>query len=1012
VKPTPTFEDIFAVMAAASVGDMAARVAVPEDAQIDDTATKFALALNILLDDLALKAADAKREVAERGRLAARLQILADASHEFSAATGDLRHLLDVVARRLGEAVGDLCVIRTLTDDGEWLEPGGAVFHVDADLVAVVQEVALAGRQRVGERVRQVISTAQPVLIPKTDTATFATTTDRSYAPFLERFNVASSLTVPLLCRRTVVGIASLLRSGADHPFEEDDVRFVQSLADHAALAIANARSYGAERSARDAAEKATARFARLSEAGVIGIVVIDLDGRRVLDINDTLVHLLACSRDELVSGRVPWASLTPPEWSDVDALAIEQLTTLGVAGLREKEFIRKDGRRVPVLAGSAMLGAGTTECISFVLDLTERKEAERGRREAERRAERMVESATVGMWTVDSEGRTTFMNARMANILGMELAEALVTPVAQFFLTEDRPDLSERLATRRAGVASAYERRFPKPDGTVGVLWIEGSPMHDAQGRYEGVLGIVTDVTERRRAEEALRASETRYRLMFDNSPLPKWMYDAETLRFLDVNEATLREYGYSREEFLSMTIKDIRPPEDVPALLEAERQVELHPKFGIWRLRKKSGEIIQVELTKHTFRLGDRLTRLAVGRDVTERLRLEEQLRQSQKMEAVGRLAGGVAHDFNNVLSVILSYGDLLLGDMKPGEPMRDDVEEIRKAGQRAADLTRQLLMFSRQQVLEPRVLDLNEVLANMDKMLQRILGADVDLVSLPSKPLGRVRVDRSSVDQVIMNLVVNARDAMPTGGQLTMETANANLDEAYARDHLGVTPGPHVMLAVTDTGTGMDKPTLARIFEPFFTTKGSGKGTGLGLSTVFGIVQQSGGSVWVYSEPGKGTTFKVYFPRVDAAVESVRPVEPLTTVRGSETILLVEDDDQVRAVARGILVKNGYHVMEARNAGEALLISEKHPSTIHLLLSDVVMPQMSGPELAKRLAASRPLMRVLCMSGYTDDSIVRHGVLEAHLAYLQKPITPDALTTRVREVLDAKPPESLLS
>jgi two-component system cell cycle sensor histidine kinase/response regulator CckA len=949
------------------------------------------------------KEADAQRELAERGRLAARLQTLADASREFSAATGDLRQLLDVVARRLGEAVGDLCVIRTLTEDGEWLEPGGAVYHAHSDVVAMALAVGVAARQRAGERVRQVIATAKPILIPKTDSATFATTTDPSYAAFLERVNVTSSLMVPLLCRGTVVGIASLLRSGAGHPYEEADVPFVQSLADHAAFAIANARSYAAERAARDAAEKATARFARLSEAGVIGTVVIDLADRSVVDINDTLLHLLGYSRDELVSGRVRWASLTPPEWRDVDTLAIEQLTTSGVAGLREKEYLHKDGRRVPVLAGTAMLGGGTTESISFVLDLTARKEAERGRREAERRAQRIVESAMVGMWTLDSDGRTTFMNMRMANILGMELAEALVTPVEDFFLTEDRPALGERLASRRVGVASAYEQRFRKPDGAVGVLWIEASPMHDAQGRYEGVLGIVTDITERRRIEEALRASETRYRLMFDNSPLPKWMYDAETLRFLDVNATAVRDYGYAREEFLAMTIKDIRPPEGVPTLLAAVRE-PAPAEFGVWRHKKKSGEIITVEITTHTFMLDGRACRLAVGRDLTERLRLEEQLRQSQKMEAVGRLAGGVAHDFNNVLSVVLGYSEMLLGDMKPGEPLRDDVEEIRKAGKRAADLTRQLLMFSRQQVLEPRVLDLNDVLASMDKMLQRILGADLDLVSLPSKPLGRVRADPGSVEQVIMNLVVNARDAMPTGGQLTMETANVDLDEAYAHDHLGVTPGPHVMLAVTDTGSGMDKPTLARIFEPFFTTKGSGKGTGLGLSTVFGILQQSGGSVWVYSEPGKGTTFKVYFPRVDAAVEPIRPMETLTTVRGSETILLVEDDDQVRAVARAILARNGYHVIEARHAGEALLISEKYPATIHLLLSDVVMPQMSGPELAKRLAASRPEMRVLCMSGYTDDSIVRHGVLEAHLAYLQKPITPETLTTRVREVLQS--------
>jgi PAS domain S-box-containing protein len=503
--------------------------------------------------------------------------------------------------------------------------------------------------------------------------------------------------------------------------------------------------------------------------------------------------------------------------------------------------------------------------------------------------------------------------------------------------------------------------------------------------------------------AKDDLQASEARYRLMFDNSPLPKWLYDLETLRFLAVNEAALRQYGYSREEFLAMTIADIRPPEEVPALLKVVGDTK-RSNFGIWRHRRKNGQVFQVDVTVHTLMVGGRTCRLGVVKDVTERLRLEEQLRQSQKMEAVGRLAGGVAHDFNNVLSVILSYAHILLADLKPGEPMRDDVEEISKAAKRAAGLTRQLLMFSRQQVLEPKVLDLNEVLSNMDKMLQRILGADVDLVSLPRQPLGRVRVDPSSIEQVIMNLVVNARDAMPTGGKLTMETDNVVLDEAYARDHLGVTPGAHVMLAVTDTGSGIEKATLARIFEPFFTTKAAGKGTGLGLSTVFGIVQQSGGSVWVYSEPGKGTTFKVYLPLVDEAVEDVRAIPTPTTLRGSETILLVEDDDQVRTVARGILGRSGYHVIEARHAGEALLHCENHPGTIHLLLSDVVMPQMSGPELAKRLAKARPDMKVLCMSGYTDDSIVRHGVLEARIEYLQKPITPETLTTRVREVLDA--------
>jgi CheY-like chemotaxis protein len=311
---------------------------------------------------------------------------------------------------------------------------------------------------------------------------------------------------------------------------------------------------------------------------------------------------------------------------------------------------------------------------------------------------------------------------------------------------------------------------------------------------------------------------------------------------------------------------------------------------------------------------------------------------------------------------------------------------------------------LVFTRQQVVAPKVLNLNDVLGNMDKMLRRILGEDVDLVSALAPSLGLVLVDPSNVEQVVMNLVVNARDAMPTGGKLTIETGHVDLDDAYAEQHLGAKPGPHVMLAVSDTGTGMDRETQRRIFEPFFTTKAVGKGTGLGLSTVFGIVQQAGGSVWVYSEPGKGATFKVYFPRVDGHNFSVRPSLPPVTFRGTETILLVEDQEQVRNVALSILRKHGYRVLVAENAGEALLLSESNADTIHLLLTDVVMPNLSGAELAKRLTRTRPELKVLCMSGYTDDSVIRHGVLESAMPFLQKPFTPDSLARKVREVLNA--------
>jgi two-component system cell cycle sensor histidine kinase/response regulator CckA len=351
-------------------------------------------------------------------------------------------------------------------------------------------------------------------------------------------------------------------------------------------------------------------------------------------------------------------------------------------------------------------------------------------------------------------------------------------------------------------------------------------------------------------------------------------------------------------------------------------------------------------------------------------------------------------------------MSYAELILGDLKAADPLRADIEEIRKAGARAAGLTRQLLLFSRQQVVEPKVIDLHEVLAGMDKMLQRILGEDVDLVLMAPKSTGRVQADPSHVEQVILNLVVNARDAMPTGGKLTIETANMVLDEHYTTNHVPAKPGQYVMMAVSDTGTGMDRETQARIFEPFFTTKEKGKGTGLGLSTVFGIVQQSGGTIWVYSEPGKGTTFKIYLPRVDAELDVVAPHAAPITLSGKETILLVEDEEQVRMVVLDVLRRQGYNVIPAQHAGEALLLCERRAGKIDLLLTDVVMPQMSGPDLARRLASIRPEMKVLCMSGYTDDSIVRHGVLESGVAFIQKPVTPASLARKVREVLDADP------
>jgi PAS domain S-box-containing protein len=394
-----------------------------------------------------------------------------------------------------------------------------------------------------------------------------------------------------------------------------------------------------------------------------------------------------------------------------------------------------------------------------------------------------------------------------------------------------------------------------------------------------------------------------------------------------------------------------------------------------------------------------------LAIARDVTERNRLERQFQQAQKMEAVGQLAGGVAHDFNNLLTAILGYSELLLQTLPEDDGRRQDVEEIQKAGQSAGSLTRQLLAFSRKQILEPVVLDLNAVVANLDRMARRLIGEDIEIITHLDPELGRVKADAGQIEQVLLNMAVNARDAMPEGGTLTIETANVELDEQYAQTHPGTAPGHYVVLALSDTGHGMDEQTQSHLFEPFFTTKEKGKGTGLGLATVYGIVKQSGGSIWVYSELGQGTAFKVYFPRVEGvAVPLVTAGSSVQSPAGTETILLVEDAGGLRKLARKILERYGYTILDAPNGDEALRICEQHQGTIHLLLADVVMPGMSGRALADRLALLHPATKVLYTSGYTDNAIVHHGVLTAGTAFLQKPYAPEALARKVRDVLDA--------
>ena len=515
-----------------------------------------------------------------------------------------------------------------------------------------------------------------------------------------------------------------------------------------------------------------------------------------------------------------------------------------------------------------------------------------------------------------------------------------------------------------------------------------------------------MADATEPKSAERRLLENEEEYRLLFDSNPHAMWVFDVETLAFLAVNDAAVRLYGFSREEFLGMTIKEIRPLEEVPALLEYLPTMRDSPSLPATQVkhRKKDGSLLEVAGASNPIEFRGRRARLVLATDVSEKKRLEAQLMQAQKMEAVGRLAGGVAHDFNNLLGVITGYSDLLLKDLGPQHAGSKRVEEIQKAAERGAALTRQLLAFSRKQVLQPRILDINEVVADVEKMLRRVIGEDIQLVTTPGAGIGRIRADPGQIEQVLMNLVVNARDAMPKGGRLTFETANVALDDTYAREHPEVQPGPFVMLAVSDTGVGMDAQTQAHIFEPFFTTKEQGKGTGLGLATVFGIVQQSGGSISIDSRLGLGTTCRIYFPRVQDDLPRPPPAPPGAPLpRGTETVLLVEDADPLRVMIHEILDEAGYTVLECADPEEALRRVSTLDASVRLMLTDVVMPGLSGPDLAKRVRIARPEIKVLFMSGYTDEAMGLHGVLAAGTQFIQKPFTADALIRKVREALD---------
>jgi two-component system, cell cycle sensor histidine kinase and response regulator CckA len=546
-------------------------------------------------------------------------------------------------------------------------------------------------------------------------------------------------------------------------------------------------------------------------------------------------------------------------------------------------------------------------------------------------------------------------------------------------------------------------------PTATIGVLVVQHYQNENAYGQrdlefLDSVGGHIALAIERRRAEDELRKNESMLRLLFEHNPLPTWLYEIDTLRFLRVNQAATHLYGFTPEEFEKMTVMDIRPESQREKfssyIEELEAGAEEHE---FWLHQAKDGRSFEVEIVSHELTYAGKRVRLVVAQDISERRLLESQLRQSQKMEAVGRLAGGLAHDFNNLLMVIKGHTELLLNSLDPAAQVTRKIEQIDRSADRAAALTRQLLAFSRMQVLQPQVLNINSVVEEMGKLLPRLIGEDVELTIRAEENLGTVRADASQMEQVIMNLAVNARDAMPNGGRLAIETANADLDHGYTLSHPLMKPGPYVQLVVTDSGTGMDADTQAHIFEPFFTTKEKGKGTGLGLATVYGIVKQSGGFIWVYSELGKGTSFKVYLPRIDEAEDHTSLPNATSEVpTGTETVLLTEDEQDVREIAREFLESGGYQVIEAKDGNEAILLAAQHRGKIQLLVTDMVMPGMTGQELAVQLQPALPGLCVIFMSGYSEHAATEMANADPSVRLLTKPFSRAALLRTVGEIL----------
>lgn len=816
------------------------------------------------------------------------------------------------------------------------------------------------------------------------------------------------------------------------------------------------------ERREADEAVRKGEEYINLFKLANDAIVIFEPEGEVVLDINDKACEIYGFSREDFIGRSIRDISKNVSRGDE----QVKKLLAQGTYQEFETVQYRADGSPINFLINASVIQyRGRRAVLSINRDITERKRAEQCLRESEERFRMFSEASSEGIVIHDREQILEFNNTA-ALLCGYDPSEVLGMSLFNFASPDSRETIRRHIL---AGHEHTYEAGALRKDGSTFPVEIIGktfnykdqkvrltrfrditqrkqaeAAVHEADQRaiteYERLLervaalaqtlGIARHLTTIFRALcEFVRVSTPCSKLFISLYDVERQLHhtvyascESEEADLSKLLPAPLTQSPHCRaistgEIIITDDFKMVIGNESLADItFESESRLPQSslavPIIAMGRVigvvEAQSAELAAFRQEHATaIRMAANLTAVAI-----ENVRLfereqerEAQLRQSHKMEAVGQLAGGVAHDFNNIVAVIMLQSELLLTQRDQSENSRRRIEEIRKASHRAVGLTKQLLAFSRKQVLQPKVLDLNAIVSDMDRMLRRLIGEHIEFLTVPGVGLGQVKADRNQIEQVVMNLAINARDAMPDGGKLTIETANVELDDNYMAHHVSVEPGRYVMLAVSDTGTGMDAQTQARVFEPFFTTKELGKGTGLGLSTVYGIVKQSEGNIWVYSEAGLGTTFKVYLPRLDQVIESGLPEEAQAPLpRGSETVLLVEDEEMIRKAAREILEDNGYRVLEASGGDEALMICREHSARIHLLMTDVVMPQMNGRELAERLTSLRPELKVLYMSGYTDDAIVHHGVLDEGIAFLEKPFTAKALMHKVRELLDA--------